>query len=446
MLKLQKVKREGFGYKFFKILASLFHNLIFYKKVSYIGRENIPKDKPVLMGPNHQNALMDASAIICSSSTNVNQTFLARSDIFGTDLQGNFLLSLKILPVYRIRDGKEKLAKNEEIFNLSVEILEKNKTLVIFPEAQHTPFRSLIQLKKGLMRIAFHTAKKNNFEIDLNILPVGIYYENYYNYRSKLLIQYGKPLKIIDYKERYEENPQAAFLSLRNDLKKAMIPLAIHIKNKKYYQVYENSRQLFDEMVAKEEKLNLKIMIDKFKADKKIIDVLDNVLETEPEKFEVFQQKVTSYFDKLKELKIKDYLFEKPVSFVGNFLTSLFWIILLPINLIGFVNFSGTICLLEVLVKKFKDQQFHSSVRFVLGLFLPIIWTIIGAGLLWIFVNVWWITLGFVLIQWPLMIAWFELRKLSKKILGKWRFLFNRSKIKQLKIQRDELLQIYKSF
>ena len=91
MLKLQKAKKEGLAYKLLKILASFFHNYIFYKKTSYIGRENIPKNKPVLMGPNHQNALMDAAGIICSSSTKIAQTFLARSDIFGKDQQGNFL-------------------------------------------------------------------------------------------------------------------------------------------------------------------------------------------------------------------------------------------------------------------------------------------------------------------------------------------------------------------
>ena len=445
MLKLQNAKKSGILYKFLKIIAYPFHNYIFYKKVLYSGRENIPKNKPILMGPNHQNALMDAAAIILSTTTTY-QTFLARSDVFGNDFIGNILIRLKILPVYRIRDGKAKLSKNEEIFNLSVEVLEENKHLLVYPEAQHTPFRSLLALKKGLMRIAFHTAEKNNFEIDLNIIPVGINYKNYYKYRSELLVNFGKPIKINDYKERYHENKTAAMVALKKDMKKAMIPLAIHIKNKKYYEVYENSRDLFDYTLAKNENLNLKKQLDKFKIDKKIIKILDDTLEQKPEKFENFQKKATIYFDKLKNLKLKDYLFDKPRFFISNLLVSLFWLIMLPITILGFANFSLTICLPELAVKKFKDPQFHSSIRFIASLFLPIFWSIIGFIVLWIIVDIWWIKFAFVIVQIPLFILWLELRKLSSKILGKWRFIFNNKKVSELKIQRKELLETFKEF
>ena len=445
MLKLNKVKNTGIIYKLLKIIACPFHNFIFYKKVSYLGRENIPKNKPVIMGPNHQNALMDAAAIICSTTTTY-QSFLARSDIFGSDFIGNLLLGLKILPVYRIRDGKDKLSKNAEIFNISVEIIEDNKQLLVYPEAQHTAFRSLLALKKGLMRIAFHTAEKNNFEIDLNIIPVGIYYENYYKYRSKLLVNFGKPIKIKDYKEQYLLNKNAAMVSLKKDMKKEMISLAIHIKNKDYYQLFENSRDLFDYNIAKEENLNLKELINKFNIDKKIIKILDDTLEQKPEKFDDFQKNATNYFDKLDKLKIKDYLFDKPRSFLSNFFVTLFWVIMLPINIAGFVNFSLTVCLPELIVRKFKDPQFHSSIRFVASLFLPLIWSIIGFILLWIYIDIWWIKFAFVIVQIPLFVGWLELRRLTSKILGKWRFIFNSKKIAELKIQRTELLQMFKEF
>ncbi|HDQ16056.1 MAG TPA: hypothetical protein ENN45_03255, partial [Bacteroidetes bacterium] len=336
MIKLQNAKKIGPGYKFFKFLSDRYHDNLYYRRVEYTGVENIPENKPVLIGPNHQNALIDAMAILASKRSQA-PVFLARSDIFSTDFLGNFFISLKILPVYRLRDGKDKLAKNEEIFDLSVEVLEENKVLVIFPEAEHTGYRSILTLKKGLMRVAYHTAEKNNFEIDLHIVPPGISYENYYKYRAKLLVNYGKPIRIVDYKEKYMENPQSALLILKKDLQEAIEGLAIHIKNKEHYETFENSRELYDFTVAAKENLNLKKLSDKFKCDKKIIAKFNNLVEQKPEKFTEYKIKITEYFSNLKKSKMKDYLFDNPISLTGNLVVSLLWLILSPLLITGFI-------------------------------------------------------------------------------------------------------------
>jgi len=76
-------------------------------------------------------------------------------------------------------------------------------------------------------------------------------------------------------------------------------------------------------------------------------------------------------------------------------------------------------------------------------MFLPFLWSLIGFALLWIFVDIWWVKLAFLLIQYPLMVAWWELIKLSKKLAGKWRFLLCSKKRTDLKNQRDELLKFF---
>lgn len=443
MLKLKNVRKTGIGHKIARVVSDTFHNIFFYNKITITGYENVKPNFPTLIGPNHQNALMDALAIF-SINPKVYPVFLARSDIFANDAIGNFLLNMKILPVYRIRDGKEKLELNEKIFNVSVNVLEDKKTLVVFPEAQHTPYRSLLQLKKGLMRIAFHVAEKHNFDIDLQIVPVGIYYSNYFNYRTKLLVNFGKPLLIKDYKQKFEENNQAAIVALKKDMREAMIPLAIHIKNKDFYDEYEASRDIFDFYIANNENLNLKNQIDKFKIDKEIISILDDFHENHQEKFTEFSLKIKDYVQKIKNLKIKDYLFDKKISafsILGNVLLS---IILLPLNLLGFINFAIPLGLPEFLVKKFKDKQFHSSVRYVISFFLVPIWGIIGFILFWIF-SKWWIGLAFFVVQIPFMAFWLEIRKLFKKSIGKLRFLFlSSTKKSELEQIRSEILDMFK--
>ncbi|NOZ34893.1 MAG: hypothetical protein GXO80_06305 [Chlorobi bacterium] len=134
-MKLGKVEKFSIRYAVLKVYAKFVHDKIFYKKVKYFGTENIPKNKPVLIAPNHQNALMDALAIIFALDKQI--VFLARSDIFQNRMVAKILFFLKILPVFRMRDGKEKLKLNETIYNKTIQILKKKRPVVIFPEAQH---------------------------------------------------------------------------------------------------------------------------------------------------------------------------------------------------------------------------------------------------------------------------------------------------------------------
>jgi 1-acyl-sn-glycerol-3-phosphate acyltransferase len=444
MLNLEGVKKRHLRYVIGKIFVDWWHNSIFYRKVVVSGTENIPSEKPILIGPNHQNALMDALAILCTR--NDSPVFLTRSDIFKPDFLGNLFVLFKMLPVYRIRDGKDKLALNEKIFNISVEILEDANTLVVFPEAQHTPYRSLLKLKKGLMRIAFATAEKNAFEEDLHIIPTGIYYSNYFKYRTLLLVQYGEPIRIKDYEQLYRENPQSALFKLRNDLRDKMIPLAIHIEHKDFYDEYENARFYFDGFVANKLELDVQEPLDKFKIDKEIISVLDNVYDNEFENFQNFASKLRDYSSVLSKAKLKDYLFEKPWTLFKTMIVSIFEIALLPIFLILYLNFLIPVCLPELLVRSFKDAQFHSSVRFVVSFFLVQIWGLIIGILLWLVFKQWWLGVLFFVVHPFLFVFWLEYMRISRKIFGHWRFYFNKKIRNKIKSLRDGLQDEFAKF
>ena len=75
----------------------------------------------MIFAPNHHNALMDALAVLFTIPRQM--VFLARADIFRKGVFANILTFLKILPIYRIRDGYSALQPNSEIFNKTVEVL-----------------------------------------------------------------------------------------------------------------------------------------------------------------------------------------------------------------------------------------------------------------------------------------------------------------------------------
>ena len=104
------IDKWSLKYAMLNVYVNFAHNFIFYRKISVIGKKNLPKDTPLFFAPNHQNALMDALIILCSIKEQ--PVFIARADIFKNKTIARILIAMKILPAYRIRDGKENLKKN----------------------------------------------------------------------------------------------------------------------------------------------------------------------------------------------------------------------------------------------------------------------------------------------------------------------------------------------
>ena len=94
-----------------------------YRKVVVKGKENIPEGEHYILAPCHQNAMMDPLVVLMVLNRPI--VFLARADIFSKPVARFFLTWLKISPVYRIRDGRDQLSRNAEVFNTARESLER---------------------------------------------------------------------------------------------------------------------------------------------------------------------------------------------------------------------------------------------------------------------------------------------------------------------------------
>ncbi len=419
------IDRWSLKYAIIKLYVNFAHNLIFYRKISVIGKENLPKNTPLFFAPNHQNALMDALIILCSLKAQ--PVFIARADIFKNKILARILISLKILPAYRIRDGKENLKKNEEIFDISVKILENNNILTLFPEATHTDKRQLRILKKGVQRIVFQAEEKNNFQLGVKIVPIGIYYSNYWNFKSDIQIIFGKPIEINEYLEIYQENQQKAMLTLRDKISEELKPLAIHIKNSEYYDLFEFIREVYNKEMRKKLSLSKKLH-NKFLADKKIIDALDFAFDNKLESFENLNSEANLYQQELKKLNIKHWVVAKNHNLTTLILKSLGLILISPIFLYGFINNFIPYYLPRPLTRKLEDRQFTSSINFVFGLIFYPIFYLIQFSLVWIFTEIWWIKFAY-LFSLPISgILAFNTHRFFIKIKAQWKLYFAKSK------------------
>jgi 1-acyl-sn-glycerol-3-phosphate acyltransferase len=353
----------------------LLHKL-FYKNIIVEGKENVPENCPIIFAPNHQNALMDPLAV--EFTINKQIVFLARADIFKNKAVAAFMHFLKILPVFRMRDGKDSLANNDLTFDVAVRVLECKQRIGIFPEARHTDKRRLLDLKKGIPRLAFLAEEKNNFNLDIKVVPVGIYYSRYNKMRSILHVRYGKPISVCDFKEEYLQAPQKAMLSLRDAMDEAIRPLIIDIRSIELYDTYESIRSLYVKNLIRKFKLGKLSQINRFKADKITIKALETFEADHPEKMQEVKQKVEEY-DKLKKKhRVSDQSVEKPfLSLFRLIINSFIILICLPAFAYGLINNLFAYFIPKILVLKIKDKQFHSSIKFCWGVFvIPIIYAI----------------------------------------------------------------------
>ena len=128
----------------------------------------------LLIIANHPNSFLDA--IIIGSRYNRRIHFLARGDVF-TKTHHRFLLRLlNMIPVYRLREGKEFLHLNEYTFVESARLLKNNEAVLIFIEGTCLNTNALQPFKKGTTRILQACNAENLFP---QIHLAGIAYNNF---------------------------------------------------------------------------------------------------------------------------------------------------------------------------------------------------------------------------------------------------------------------------
>ena len=190
------------------------------------GHENIPKDSPILFVANHRNGLIDP-ILIATAPLQVLH-FLTRASAFKNPIVDFLLRSINMLPVYRIRDGKDSIAKNQEIFEACYDIFAKRESVLIFPEGNHGYPRRVRILSKGFTRIAYGFLDRNP-DKELYIVPIGLNYANILRPFRDATLYYGTPFLANTYYNPKDENQ--AIEALKNKVYEDLKKLTTHIEN-----------------------------------------------------------------------------------------------------------------------------------------------------------------------------------------------------------------------
>ena len=202
----------------------------YFSKIKIEGLQNVPSGKPIMFLANHQNALLDALLIATHCSRK--PYFLTRSDVFKTAVLKSFFEFLQMIPVYRIRDGKNSLAGNNAIFERCSKLLQGREAILLFPEGNHSLKRRVRPLSKGFTRILF-LALENHPSLDIGIVPIGVNYANAEKFPDKAALYYGKEIRVQDFFNK--EDLTGSVGRLKEEVYHQLKKLTTHIDEESSY-------------------------------------------------------------------------------------------------------------------------------------------------------------------------------------------------------------------
>ena len=419
---LSNIEKKSFGFNIAKNLVRFWHNFFYYRSFIVLGKSNIPTDKPLIFTPNHQNALMDALALHFSIDSQL--VFVARSDIFKKPAIARILYFIKILPIYRVRDGFDSIKKNKDIILKTIDIITSDSAMVILPEGNHSGNRRLRPLKKGFARMAFQTEEANDFNLDIHIVPVGIDYDNYQNYRGSLIVNFGKPIAVKEFIESYKETPAIAINDIKDRLSEHIKPLIIDIESEDNYDLYNELRVIYRSRMA--QKLNVDARDDRNRLyiDQQLIKHIAGYEKQNPDGASDYQKDILRFVKLRNKLGLTNTIIEqKGKSFIKLMFSSIALLATLPLYLYGAINNFLPYWLPIRLSKKIKDPQFQSSFKFVISLLSFPIFYIIQFLIVLLISSNWEIAIVY-LVSLPLLapVAWWWQRFFILTKTG-WKYL-----------------------
>mgnify|MGYP003292603871 FL=1 len=169
------MKENKILYGFLKIIYSSLVTILYNPKV--YGKENIPKDGPVVFAGNHRHAF---DPVVVMTHTKRFVHYMAKETIF-KGLHGLILKEMGLIKVYRTRNNPKAIEDAEKV-------LTRGGTVGLFPEGtRNKTEEELLKFKHGAVVIAKNTNT-----------PIVPFYINgkYKVFRKGLELHFGNPIDV----------------------------------------------------------------------------------------------------------------------------------------------------------------------------------------------------------------------------------------------------------
>jgi len=386
-------------YNFLKVIVQISLRL-FFRKIRIEGKENLPFRKPCLIVSNHPNTLLDP--LVIADLLRQQIYFLANGSLFDTPSKSRLMYSLNMIPIYRKQDI-QKLGKkigNRGVFLRCFDFLKNRKTILIFPEGTSFNERRLRDIKTGTARIAFGAEVEQNFNLDLQIIPIGLNYTDPTRFFGNIYVKVGKPITLKKYQKQYQENRRKAIQELTNEITQNLENKIIITKNQEEDDFLKQVETVYKAQLSEQLNLSLSDVKKDFILTQTILQKIQQFTaqgsekeqEKKNQKITQLKKYLTDYFKLLDTQKIAHKVVEKAEKSphlrqeMSLKLVKLFFGF--PLFLYGILNnFIPYQIPAKVADKTVKEIEFRSSVVLVIGIVVFSIFYLLQAALFYFFSN-----------------------------------------------------------
>ena len=244
--------RSGFWHQMIRRITCAilkFALRVYFRRIEVVGLDNVPRDAPVIFVLNHPNALVDPVFLLCLAPRRV--SFVAKATLFRMPIISYLVRALDSLPAYRRQDEGEDASRNLETFAAARRLLARGGTIGICPEGVSHNEPRLKPLKTGAARIALGAVSSGE-AIDLQIVPVGLYYTEKTTFRSSALLYFGEPLPVAPVVlEPDGTPPREAVRELSDRVENALRDVILHAEQEEALSLIE-SRTKCSEPVSRQ--------------------------------------------------------------------------------------------------------------------------------------------------------------------------------------------------
>jgi len=186
----------------------------YYRDVQVRGIERLPRTGPLLVAPNHPNALVDA--LLVGRIIPRRLLITAKATLFANPIAAWALRKLGVLPLRRMSDERRRIqgggaastTRNEDTFRAVLDALAAGGAVLMFPEGKSWDEPYLAPLRTGIARIALQAQEGGVSGV--TIVPVGIVFEQKERPRSRVLVQVGEPIDVEAWSREPHANAVAA--------------------------------------------------------------------------------------------------------------------------------------------------------------------------------------------------------------------------------------------
>lgn len=202
----------------------------FFTEVRVIGGERVPLDGPIIVTATHHNMMIDPAILSSSFPHRRVLHYWSKASLFANPVLSWVLRSSGNIPV----DRKSK--DRQVLFRGTIEALARGDAVALFPEGTSYTEPRIMQVKDGAAWAALEYTKwaaENGVKgPGVQIIPAAIVYTNKSKYRSSVIMNFGEPVSMDEFKEQFfsglEGAPRAAAKRLTRAIERELVEATIN--------------------------------------------------------------------------------------------------------------------------------------------------------------------------------------------------------------------------